>query len=188
MEEAIADRPNILSGLRPAIRPLAKEFGRSADAPYLIYQALLRSARRIDGLCRDDILPASDPDVDDYRHQMHSIALDVLVNDLQVKKALDARIDFHLKELTDAERLAMRELAQGLARISTEPLGEQMVEDAETATDPEEKDEETKKGAAFQFGSRVVRMLNVNRRAVHDVAAAFSIMSFAWSVVRWFTS
>lgn len=63
-----------------------------------------------------------------------------------------------------------------------------MVEDAETATDPDEPDEEAKKNAAFQYGSRTLRMLNLNRKAVEDVANASSITSFLASIVKWFTT
>jgi hypothetical protein len=62
-----------------------------------------------------------------------------------------------------------------------------MVEDAATATDPDEPDEEAKKNASFQYGSRTVRMLNLNREAVEDVAKASSITGFLWSIVTWFT-
>ena len=188
IEEAVADRPNVLSGLRPAFRPLAREFERSQDAPYLIYHALLGAACRLDLLCNGDDLPTADPDVEDYRQQLRSIALDILVNDAEVKKALDARVDFHRKELTDSDQRAMQQLAQGLAEISTEPLATQMVEDAATATDPGEPDEEAKKNAAFQYGSRTVRMLNLNREAVEDVAAVSGITSFLWGIVNWFAT
>ena len=184
---AVTDRGQALSAMPVAIRPLERELGRSRDAPYLIYHALLSAARRIEIMLRGEELPANDRDVEVFHQQLLSIALDILVNDPQVKKALDARIEFHLKELTEAERADMRKLGVGLAGISTQRLGDQMIEDSKTATDPDEKDAEAKKGAVYQFASRFFRMMQRNRFKVEAVSITLTGSSIIVTLYAMFT-
>ena len=122
-------------------------------------------------------------EVDDIRQQLRSIALDVLANDPEVKRALDARLNFHLAELEEAEQAGIRELAQAYTPLTTPRLGEQLVEDSEAATSAIE-DPETKKDAAFQFGSRAIRLWDV-AKAEHEYLNKF--VGTIEKIVGWFS-
>ncbi|MCA8926512.1 MAG: hypothetical protein KDC18_00475 [Alphaproteobacteria bacterium] len=184
--EAVADRPQPLSALPEAIRPLVKALAETGEFPYLVYHALLRSAHRIKIMCQREELPSNDYAVEDFRQQLRSIALDILANDPQVKKALDARIDFHLEELTAAEQADMRKLGKGLAEVSVPRLGDQMVEDSETATNPDEPDAQARRGAFFQFASRFFRMLDRNRSKVDAIAIAVGAGGIVVTIIGMF--
>ncbi len=107
------------------------------------------------------------------------------MNDNSAREAVEKRAAFKAKQLTPEERTQMRTLARLLAERSTETLGEEMIGDSETATD-ENADDEDRKTATYRYGSRTVRIYDLDQEGVTQVANAGSITAFLATVFSWF--
>ena len=100
-----------LAALSTVVALVERELKRSGDAPYLIYHALMRAARRIEVLRDADELPRDTAAVERLYRALNAIAPDLLGKDRQVRKALTARTAYHLSAMTEAEAGELRRRA-----------------------------------------------------------------------------
>lgn len=180
----LSGRSNSYYPLADVIEIIETELRRSDDAPLLIYEAMMRAVRAIHTLCEANGPLSMDAHVDGFVHQLNTTALDLRLNDREVRKAVEARAAFRAQELSVEDGQHAVVLAQGLAAVSSERLGVRLVRDAAAMTGSAEAGD--KSSARYQYGSTVVGMTHADKSRVTRIAEALGITGFLWSVVSWF--
>ena len=174
---------NKLRGMERTRRKVERELERSADASVLVYEALVRAVVDLQTLSQTDDLVRGDPVAEETVQQYHDrfleSAVELRVHDPSVRANHDAKAPLKDKPfpLPPSETEKLRAIGQFVHDNAAGVLAEQMPEDAELATDPQEP-EENRKSALLRLAGRVVRIFIVDRKSVHDMAAAATLIEF----------
>ncbi|MEM7546554.1 MAG: hypothetical protein AAF367_13540 [Pseudomonadota bacterium] len=157
-----------------------------APHPATLHDTCLRITRRVNRKVEQGDVPSpqQDADIEDLLQQIDETALDLLA-DPEVEAMVTHRAQMRLDKASKEEVAILPEAAKGLRTATSEPLGDELVEDAQIVVD-EAASEADRRNALYRFGSRLLRIYGTLRklgRGVNAVVGGLAEMSKSIGVI-----
>mgnify|MGYP003668978079 FL=1 len=178
------NRNNYLGVLRDVADNVERELERSADAPVLVFEAVRDAAFELmaildtDDLVRSD--SASQRTVDRFKARFLQSALESRAHDPVVLESFE-KLEAFQPPIEPIDPETLQKIGDFVSNNASGVLKDQMPRDAAVVSSPNEPDGK-RKSALYRFGSRVVRILILDRlpdnQSVHNMAAAATLIEF----------